>query len=137
MRVAVVFIPLAVACAPAPAVVAQPASTVATPAASTAPTASNAATPPASAVAGPPSTDAVASSSAVPVAGASSAPVTDAPQKVQCTSVDDCWVDGKYGAVKPIARPKKLRGKKFRPCVDGEVAPRCAGGFCATEGYDC
>jgi len=38
----------------------------------------------------------------------------------------------------PIARPKHLKGKPFKPCVDGEVAPTCtSAGACGLLGYDC
>jgi len=40
---------------------------------------------------------------------------------VPCASDDDCWVNAESST--PIARPRKLRGKRFRPCKDGERAP--------------
>ena len=52
---------------------------------------------------------------------------------VPCRSVDDCWFRGR----EPIARPKKLRGKRFKPCVDGELAPVCVKGFCSLAAYGC
>lgn len=53
---------------------------------------------------------------------------------VSCTTDDDCWSRGPI----PIARPKALRGKHFKPCVDGEYAPLCGGdGTCLTLGYRC
>lgn len=53
---------------------------------------------------------------------------------VSCTTDDDCWSRGPI----PIARPKTLRGKHFKPCVDGEYAPLCGGeGTCLTLGYRC
>ncbi|HUS66122.1 MAG TPA: hypothetical protein VMZ28_16330 [Kofleriaceae bacterium] len=55
---------------------------------------------------------------------------------IECKTVDDCWVDPAPFS-HPIARPKKLRGKTFRPCKDGEVAPACADGRCAMRAYGC
>jgi hypothetical protein len=53
---------------------------------------------------------------------------------VPCKTDDDCWSKG----AEPIARPKRLRGKTFKPCVDGEHAPMCGGdGTCMTMGYRC
>jgi hypothetical protein len=56
---------------------------------------------------------------------------------IPCKSADDCWISGDTTAAKPIRRPAKLRGKKFRPCVDGEAAPVCRGGVCGTLAYGC
>lgn len=79
-----------------------------------------------------------------PSATATSVPVTASTEPppptpvVACTSVDDCWVSAKRYPAVPIARPKHLKGKKFKPCVDGEVAPTCSsGGACGLLGYDC
>jgi hypothetical protein len=55
---------------------------------------------------------------------------------VPCTSDADCWVSQK-GFSHAIARPKKLRGKRFRPCKDGEEAPACQSGSCVLRGYTC
>jgi len=53
---------------------------------------------------------------------------------VPCKTEDDCWSEG----ATPIARPKSRRGKKFKPCSDGEWAPSCgADGTCMTMGYRC
>ncbi|HTE55120.1 MAG TPA: hypothetical protein VK698_29915 [Kofleriaceae bacterium] len=53
---------------------------------------------------------------------------------VPCASDEDCWVsDG--GS--PIARPKKLRRKRFRPCKDGENVPVCDSGTCVLRGAAC
>jgi len=48
---------------------------------------------------------------------------------IPCKSVADCWVDEKPRP-HPIARPKALRGRTFKPCDDGELPP-----FCSKEGY--
>lgn len=77
-----------------------------------------------------------ASSSPV-VASVSAAPSSSAAPGIPCKSVDDCWVDGQSTAAKPIKRPKHLRGKKFKPCEDGEAAPVCMNGVCGTMGYFC
>jgi hypothetical protein len=55
---------------------------------------------------------------------------------VPCSSDDDCWVSND-GFTHPIARPKKLRGRRFRPCKDGEEAPVCRAGSCTVQGYTC
>src|SRR5690349_18065410 len=55
---------------------------------------------------------------------------------IECKTVDDCWVDPAPFS-HPIKRPKKLRGKTFRPCKDGEVAPACTDGRCNTRAYGC
>jgi len=55
---------------------------------------------------------------------------------IACTSVDDCWVDPSPFS-HPIKRPRSKKGKKFRPCKDGEVAPACAEGRCTTIAYGC
>jgi hypothetical protein len=74
----------------------------------------------------------------VPSTSATPAPsTTAAPGKIPCSSADDCWVDDSVSPYQPIARPKRLRGKRFRPCVDGEAAPVCRSGFCGVEGYFC
>lgn len=86
----------------------------------------------------PPSASAPVSASA-PSAPAPSAPASTAPPAVvACKSVDDCWVSAKRYPAVPIARPKHLKGKSFKPCVDGEVAPTCtSAGACGLLGYDC
>lgn len=43
---------------------------------------------------------------------------------VPCTTDRDCWVDPSPRR-HPVARPKALRRRDFRPCADGEVAPKC------------
>ena len=45
-------------------------------------------------------------------------------EPVPCESDRDCWVDSSTRR-HPIARPKALRRRDFRPCVDGEAAPQC------------
>jgi len=60
--------------------------------------------------------------------------VPDRPPPVACKTDDDCWVEGG----KPVVRPKALRGKKFKPCQDGERAPVCGdAGVCVLRGYKC
>lgn len=56
-------------------------------------------------------------------------------EPVPCASDDDCWVIDESAT--PIARPRKLRGKRFRPCKDGERAPVCQSGACIVRGYTC
>ena len=56
-------------------------------------------------------------------------------EPVACSSDADCWVSD--DGFNPIARPKKLRGKRFRPCKDGERAPVCSDGTCSVVGYTC
>jgi len=55
---------------------------------------------------------------------------------IACTSVEDCWVE-KLPYSHPIKRPRSKKGKKFRPCKDGEVAPACTDGTCSTIAYGC
>lgn len=55
---------------------------------------------------------------------------------VPCESDADCWVS-EEDFTRPIARPRKLRGKRFRPCKDGERAPVCERGRCTVRGYTC
>jgi hypothetical protein len=55
---------------------------------------------------------------------------------IACTSVDDCWVDPAPFS-HPIARPRAKKGKRFRPCKDGEVAPACTEGRCDLLAYGC
>lgn len=50
---------------------------------------------------------------------------------IPCKSERDCWVDASPRR-HPVVRPKALRGRDFKPCSDGEVAPKCNDqGFCA------
>jgi hypothetical protein len=46
-------------------------------------------------------------------------------EPVACRSDRDCWVEQEPRR-HPVARPKALRGRDFRPCTDGEVAPKCS-----------
>lgn len=57
---------------------------------------------------------------------------------VACKSDRDCWVDPSPRR-HPVARPRALRKRDFRPCEDGEVAPRCgAAGTCVLgPAYSC
>jgi hypothetical protein len=45
-------------------------------------------------------------------------------EPVPCKTDRDCWVDPSPRR-HPIARPKALRKRDFKPCADGEVAPKC------------
>lgn len=57
-------------------------------------------------------------------------------ESIACESVEACWVsDGRPHY--PISRPKAKRGRKFRPCQDGEVAPACVDGRCSLVAYRC
>jgi hypothetical protein len=55
---------------------------------------------------------------------------------VACSSVEDCWVEHLPYA-HPIKRPRSKKGKKFRPCKDGERAPACEKGTCTLLAYGC
>ncbi|MBX7084636.1 MAG: hypothetical protein K1X88_35855, partial [Nannocystaceae bacterium] len=57
---------------------------------------------------------------------------------VPCTSDRDCWVDPSPRR-HPVARPRALRKRDFRPCKDGEVAPKCgdAGTCVLGPAYGC
>lgn len=57
-------------------------------------------------------------------------------EPVACRSTDDCWAEHDP-LPHPIARPRRLRGRRFRPCVDGELAPTCAEGHCFLIPYGC
>ena len=57
-------------------------------------------------------------------------------EPIECESVEQCWVSDSRPH-HPIPRPKSLRGKKFRPCKDGEVAPLCTNGRCTLAAYSC
>lgn len=54
-------------------------------------------------------------------------------QPVSCTGDDDCWFAGDQ----PAARPKSLRGHKFRGCKDGESEPKCAEKVCVLRKLSC
>lgn len=53
---------------------------------------------------------------------------------VPCASDDDCWVSA---AGSPIARPRKQRGRRFRPCKDGADVPACDSGTCILRRAAC
>lgn len=55
------------------------------------------------------------------------------PAPVACKTDDDCWLDGRT----PVARPKSKRGKKLKPCRDGEVVPKCEDQECTSVAYKC
>ena len=55
---------------------------------------------------------------------------------VPCKTADDCWFDDKP-TTHVIRRPPRLRGRKFRGCVDGERVPTCADGQCTIRKLAC
>lgn len=57
---------------------------------------------------------------------------------VSCKDDRDCWVDPSPRR-HPVARPKALRKRDFKPCSDGEVAPKCgpAGTCILGPAYTC
>lgn len=59
-------------------------------------------------------------------------------EPVPCTSNRDCWISPSPRR-HPIARPRALRKRDFRPCEDGEVAPQCGpAGHCVVgPAYSC
>lgn len=58
-------------------------------------------------------------------------------EPIPCETVRDCWVSPSPRR-HPIARPKQLRGRDFKPCADGEAAPRCEAGRCVVgPAYSC
>lgn len=46
---------------------------------------------------------------------------------IPCKTTKDCWSSDEPVA-HPIPRPKRLRGREFRGCVDGEHVPVCVEG---------
>lgn len=44
---------------------------------------------------------------------------------VPCETDRDCWIDPSPRR-HPIPRPKALRKRDFKPCADGEAAPKCS-----------
>jgi hypothetical protein len=58
--------------------------------------------------------------------------------RVPCKTTRDCWISP-TPRTHPVARPAKLKGRDFKPCSDGEVAPVCGDdGFCAVgNAYKC
>lgn len=57
-------------------------------------------------------------------------------EPVACKTADDCWLE-ELPLLHAIPRPKRLKGKKFRPCVDGEHEPACIQGTCTIRGFTC
>jgi hypothetical protein len=55
---------------------------------------------------------------------------------IPCRTTDDCWVDETPGP-HVIARPRRLRGRTFRGCVDGERVPACEAGHCTLRALTC
>ena len=55
---------------------------------------------------------------------------------VSCTTDDDCWVADEP-VTHAIARPRRLQGRKFRGCVDGERVPACVEGQCTLHALKC
>lgn len=60
----------------------------------------------------------------------------DPDESIACESAADCWVSDTTPP-RPIARPEPLRGRSFRPCHDGEVAPACVEGQCSHVPHAC
>ncbi len=60
--------------------------------------------------------------------------VPNPPPPVACKTADDCWIDDQQN---PIARPRKLRGKKPRACKDSERIPACDQSVCVVRAYKC
>jgi len=61
----------------------------------------------------------------------------DVTSDIPCENVDDCWASGPDDPAEPIARPASERGRRFRPCEDGEAAPVCAEGHCGLVYFGC
>jgi hypothetical protein len=57
-------------------------------------------------------------------------------EPVACTSADDCWID-EQPVTHAIRRPARLKGRKFRGCVDGERVPACVAGRCTLDALRC
>lgn len=57
-------------------------------------------------------------------------------EPIACNDADACWVS-EQPPYHPVARPESLRGRQFRPCSDGEVAPVCRDGFCSLTAFKC
>ena len=60
-------------------------------------------------------------------------------EPIPCKTVRDCWVSDQP-RLHPVKRPAHLRGRDFKPCVDGEIPPACgAEGYCTIShlGYGC
>jgi hypothetical protein len=57
-------------------------------------------------------------------------------EAIACEDVGACWVS-ESPPYHPIPRPKSMRGRKFKPCSDGEVAPICRDGLCSVVAYSC
>lgn len=55
---------------------------------------------------------------------------------IPCKTTKDCWSSDEPVA-HPIPRPKRLRGREFRGCVDGEHVPVCVEGRCALDALKC
>jgi len=51
-------------------------------------------------------------------------------------TTDDCWASDEP-VPHAIPRPKRLRGREFRACKDGEHVPACVDGTCALNSYSC
>lgn len=57
-------------------------------------------------------------------------------EPIACEDERDCWVSDSP-PYHPVARPQKLRKRKFEPCRDGEIAPVCRRGVCRVLAYSC
>ncbi|MFO7567708.1 MAG: hypothetical protein R6X02_34015 [Enhygromyxa sp.] len=57
-------------------------------------------------------------------------------EPIECETVEACWVSDSRPH-HPVPRPKSKRGRKFRPCRDGEVGPACLDGRCSLVAHRC
>jgi hypothetical protein len=55
---------------------------------------------------------------------------------IPCRSDDDCWFE-EDPVLHAIPRPRRLKGRKFRPCVDGARVPACMDGQCTIRAPAC
>jgi hypothetical protein len=81
-----------------------------------------------------------ASTLAPPTASAPGPSVSASPARPAgppCEVDDDCWIASSPSGLVPIRRPSHLRGRRFKPCSDGESAPACLEGRCALRKYRC
>jgi len=58
-------------------------------------------------------------------------------ERIACKTDNDCWLTRTHGFIHPTHRPKKLRGKKLKPCRDAETTPACDAGFCTLRRWKC
>jgi hypothetical protein len=74
---------------------------------------------------------------AVPSASGAASAASSAPGAIDCVSDDDCWLTERNGRTVPTRRPTNLRGKKVRPCSDGDYTPQCTAGTCSLLAWRC